>query len=210
MNKISLYFKDIDKKIFEQLGLLSKLPLYEDFLDRIENLSDGRGKIITMALGGFIIVLPLFVALMFFWGNASLKQSLQVKKNIAQTIYDYKTKEVVSKPLKSARLAGALVKSKDNFLRSINLSPEQKRGVVVEKLKYKKVSKELGRSVISLSFNNFTTRTLVDMIKKITSQHKASVSRIHIEKDKTLKTLMGKIELIVHGTVKDKKKDKDK
>ena len=211
ISKISLYFKDIDKKIFEQLEFVNKSPVYEDFLDRLESFSDGRGKIVAMALAGGMVVLPLFVALMFWWGNSNLKESLDVKKNIAQTIHNYRSKEAVSLPLKSQRVSGALLKSKEDFLQAIRVPPDKKQRIVVEKLKYKRVSKGLGRSIVSLSFNNLTTKSLMDMMKNIVYQRKASVSRIHIEKDKVLKTLKGKIELIVYGTLRSKKdKGKDK
>lgn len=210
ISKISLYCKRIDKKIFEQLGLVNKSPIYEDFLGGIESLSSGRGKLVAMVLAGVMIILPLFVALMFWWGNSSLKKNLEVKKDITQLIQDYKLKEAVSVPLKSQGIAGALSKTKEDFFRSINLSLEKKQSVIVEKLKYKRVSTRLGRSVISLNFGNFTTKALIDMIEKLVYRQKAKVSRIHIEKDKILKTLNGNIELIIHGIHRTKEEDEGK
>ena len=207
INKINLYFKSIDKSIFEQLRFVNKSPIYEEFSDRLESVSDGRGKIIAMFLAGAIIIFPVLITLMFWWGNLSLKNSLQVKKGIAQVIHDYKLKEAVSIPLKSRETVGALPTNKEDFLRIVNLPLGKKKSVTVEKLKYKRISKSLGRSVASIRFNNLTTKTLVNMVENLVSQHKSKISRIRIEKDKVLKTLGGIIEIVIHGNLKTEKKD---
>ena len=73
-NKVSFFFNRVDKIFFEQIELFKKTSIYEEIWDRLESLTDGQGKIFAQALAGMVLLFPLFVALVFWWGNSSLKK----------------------------------------------------------------------------------------------------------------------------------------
>ena len=199
IRKVSLLFKRIDEKIIERLELFRQSSVYEELWDKMESLSNGQGKIFAQVVSVVIISLPLLIAFAFWRGNVGLKQSLEAKREIAQIIYNYKSKKAVAVPLKSSGTSQVSLKSKEDFLRIINMPSEEKKKMRIKTIKVKRVSKALGRSRVIMSFQNITTSSLMGAIKNLVYQHKARVSNIHIKRDKILKTLQGEVELIFYS-----------
>ena len=208
INKTSLFFKRIDKIIFEQIEFFKRTPFYEEFWERLESLSHGQGKIFAQALSGMVILMPLLVALIFWLGNSNLKNSLEVKKQISQTIHDYNRKLSVSAPLKSDGISHVPLRSKEDFTDVFNKFSDKKKNIKIERIKFKKISKKMGRAKVMLGFNNLTTGSLVGMIKNLAIQYKARVSHIHINKNEILKTLKGEVEFVFYSTIASTEKKK--
>ena len=202
MDKISDYFKRMDKMVFEQFDLLKNSSIYEDLWDKLDSLSGGQGKFVAQVLSVIIVLFPLLVALIVWWGNSDLKETLATKRQIEQTVYKYKSKKTVITPLKLAGSSRSSLKSKEDFIRILNISPDKEKDVKIEKIALKKISKDMGRSRVILSFQDLTTNSLMEMIKNLAYQHKAKVSNIKIKKDKILKTLKGEVELLFYSAVK--------
>ena len=209
MKKAILFFKRTDETIFEQLEFFKRSSAYEEFWDKLDSLSGGQGKIVAQVLSVVLVLLPFVIAMFFWWENLTLKNSLEVRRKITQTIYDYKAKNNVVMPLKSSGASGMPLKSKEDFVGIINISPGKNQDITIKKIKNKKISKNLGRSRVLLSFQNFTTDSLVNMLKNLSYQHKARVSQVHIKKDKVLKTLGGEMELIFYSVGETVEKDKN-
>ena len=208
INKISLFFKRIDQMIFEQFEFFKKSSIYEELWDKMESLSDGHGKIFAQLFSGIIILFPVAVVLIFWWGNFSLKKTLEIKKQISQTIYDYKAKQKISVPLKSSGISSVSLRSKEDFTRIFSMSLNKTQNMKIEEIKFKKISKNMGRSRVILSFNNITTGSLFGMIRNMTHQYKAKVAHIHVNKDKILKKLKGEVELVFYSLAGSTEKDK--
>ena len=209
IGKISFLFKNMDKMIFEQIDSFKNSPAYDEIWDKLESLSGGQGKTVFQILSVMVVLLPFMITTIFWWGNSSLKDSLDARREITKIIHDYKLKNAIAVPLKSAGTSAVPLKSKEDFTRILNISSGQKESVKIKKIKSKKISKNLGRSRVLLSFQNLTTGALMSMLKNAYSRHKARVSNINIKKDKVLKTLNGEMELIFYsaGVPKGKKKN---
>ena len=208
INKISLFFQRIDRMVFEQIDLFKKTSFYEEILDKIETVSQGQGKVFIQILSGVLILLPLVVTLIFWLGNIDLKNSLEVKKEISQTIYDYKRKNSISEPLKSKGISRNPLRTKEDFVNVMNALSSKKQNFQIEKITFKKISKKMGRSRVMLKFNNLTTGALFETMGGLIAQHKARVSHVRIRKDKILKTLKGEMELVFYSVIRSVSKDK--
>ena len=208
IDKISFFFKYIDKIIFEQLEVFKKTSTYEELWYRLESLSDGQGKMFIQILSGVIVLIPLFVALVLWRGNVGLKKTLEVKKQISYTIYDYKRKQAISGSLKFNNITKLPLGSKERFIEILETLSNKKQSFEIEKIAFKKISKSMGRSRAIVKFNNLETNSLIEMSRKLVSQYKAKISHVYISKDKILKTLKGEIELVFYSTVGSPEKEK--
>ena len=208
INKISLFFKNIDQWVFEQLEIFKKTSVYEELWDKLESLSEGQGKMFVQVLSGTIVLLPIVVVLIFWLENLNLKKALEVKKQISQTIYDYKRKQAISEPLKSNSVSKVSLSSKEDFIRVLEALSNKKQSFEIDKIEFEKISKSMGRSKVRIKFNNLGTSALVEMSRKLANQYKAKISHLYISKDKILKTLRGEIEVVFYSSIGSPEKEK--
>ena len=100
------------------------------------------------------------------------------------------------------------MKTKEDFSRVLSASSDKSQRIKIEKIKFKKISKNMGRARVTLSFNNLTTGALVGMVKNLAHQYKVKVAQVRISKDEILKTLKGNMELVFYSAINLLENDK--
>lgn len=188
-------FKKIDTFVFKQVELLKSHPQVTPLLAKIEQLPDAQQKIINQVSTLTLGFSPLFIFLILFFQNVSLRSELNSNEELLSVINNIAQKGNELSQV-TRQLAGpqayedeaAFSQKMKGMLGGKSIDPSN---VLIQSFESGQSTEEITSFTATLAFKRLSTGQLIDVIEGFMVQDKMKMSNVEIFRNEENSTLSG-------------------
>jgi hypothetical protein len=203
MAKINGIFKPLDEQLFKQIDTLKKAPTYQKLSEQIASLGESQQKNLNQISTFAIILLPFLGALALLLINNSIKDRLDLKRNILTQVSTYQTKKAETETIGRSVLSPHSVSNKSDLEKRISKVVSRrsigKGKITVSNFKSTLASGGIEQTNAKLQFKKLTSTQFTDFLLSILQSEKMKVEELIVDKDTKSKLLKGHLLIIHYG-----------
>jgi len=190
-------FKKVDTFVFKQVELIKSHPQVTPLLAKIEQLPDAQQKIINQVSTLILGFSPLFLFLILFFQNVSLRSELDSNEELLAVINNIASKSNELSQV-TRQLAGpqayedktAFEQKLRGLLAGKGIDPTN---LNIQNFESGQSTEEITSFTASLTFKRLSTAQMIDVIEGFMIQDKMKISSLEIIRNDENSTLAGTI-----------------
>ena len=199
MKKREHVFKLIDEYLFKQVDLAKSSQFTQKLNEQLSVLSQSQQKYLNQALNLILLLVPFFIVIVIFFGNRSLRNEIEIKQEIFETINTYTNKRVNVDNLSKSVLSPRQIKSGPDLQSAIGMSLSRVGGdgskVQVGFFDQINPSAAIVHSRAQVKFKNLTMSELTGLFSALKRDLKVSIEKMDINVFGDEKLLQGFVEI---------------
>ena len=201
MSKFKSPFYLLDKELFKAVNRLTSNSNFQRVQEEIASLSEDKQKILNYTLTFAFILAPLAIAFSMFITNMSMKSDLEIRKEILASIHTFDQKNNQAEALGRTTVSPFSTPDQAAFEKRIDKVLESSKIIKtkVTTKSFKQTPGEITKSEATISFKEFTTTNLFDMLIGFLNQERMKVTSLNIKKNTALNLLEGRLEVVRYG-----------
>lgn len=203
MEKSKNIFTKTDEFIFKKIDFFKSDSSFQKINDLLTNFSDEQQKIISQILAFVLIVSPYIFVIIFWWGNHTLKNRLEIKSQILEQITTLTNSKENKANISSVYLAPSSILSIEDLENNIkNLM--SRNNIEQNKINIANFTQLSSTSSISkiealLIFQNFGSLDFSNFLRALVDQEKFKIITIKLIKNKETDLLNGEFTIMHLG-----------
>lgn len=193
-------FKKIDQAVFDRLDKFKQTPNYNGIHDLYNGLEEEQQKTLKGGVILALMVLPLLFISFIWWQNSKLKADLELRKEIVSKANEILGQKQGLEEVKFGIISGNPIDS-DSMMISRLGTLLSGASIDMSKIQVKEfvsgpVGSEVLKSEANLTFNQFSTDDLMNLLMAMIQREKFRISDISITRNPQTNFLQGKFHVI--------------
>lgn len=192
-------FKEIDITIDKQVEDVRSSSFFQTTADQLRAFSETEQKIINQVLSALALIVPILLLTGVFIFRTIQKNELTVRKDLQQSIIDFKEGNVQLKTQEGGVVTSTKIYEKTDFVQVISnsLSRYDIEGnqVTIDAFERTNLGGSISRVQTNIMIEKFTNKALVGILNELHRKFRVIITEINLERTKDTKFVSGKFTL---------------
>lgn len=192
-------FKEIDIAIDKQVEDVRSSSFFQTTADQLRAFSETEQKIINQVLSALALIVPILLLTGVFIFRTIQKNELTVRKDLQQSIIDFKEGNVQLKTQEGGVVTSSKIYEKPDFVQMINSSLSrfdiEENQINIDAFERTNLGGSISRVQTNIMIEKFTNKALVGILNELHRKFKVIITEINLERTKDTKFVSGKFTL---------------